>query len=86
MRQTDLPFISTSPVAADVDPRIDLGMTPLHAAAMEGNLDALRALVAAGAQVGATTNAGTTAQSIAELAGRPAIAQFLRAARRRRPG
>jgi ankyrin repeat protein len=51
--------------------------TPLHAAARRGMLDAVKRLVALGADLSRTDNNGLTARGVAEKGGQLAIAQFL---------
>ena len=45
---------------ADVGARADYGSTPLHGAALNGRVDAIKELVEAGADVGARTKGGWT--------------------------
>ena len=59
------------------DARTALGSTPLHMAAMNGDLSAMKALIAAGADPNARDNDGATPLHMAAYASRPKHVQML---------
>ncbi|PNP79296.1 hypothetical protein FNYG_07372 [Fusarium nygamai] len=66
----------------DVDMLGPRNRTPLHAAAQQGHLEIVKLLVDYGADITATTFFGSTAEKLAEKYHQPAVAAFLKAARR----
>ena len=62
---------------ADVDAADNFGMTPLHGAAMIGDVDVARVLLDKGADVNRQTLAGYTALHIAASSGKTEFVQFL---------
>jgi ankyrin repeat protein len=63
---------------ADPNVRYDAVPTPLHLAARKGELEIVKLLVAAGADVAATTPGGAEAATAAEKLGHHEVAEFLR--------
>ena len=63
---------------AEVDARDDLGGTPLHVAAVNGNKDVVELLLASKAHVNAKTNRGLTPLSLALDKDHHEVAELLR--------
>lgn len=63
---------------ADLNARSPHGSTPLHRAVSNGNFEAVKYLVTAGADPRAETSTSLTALQIAEKMGHPEIGDFLR--------
>ena len=62
---------------AEVNVADDFGMTPLHGAAMIGDVDVARVLIDKGADVNRQTRDGYTALHIAAISGKTGFVQFL---------
>src|SRR5437879_790902 len=62
----------------DINAHSDDGWTPLHLAAANNKLDALKTLVAQGADVGAANREGLTAVQLADQKGHREAAAFLK--------
>ena len=74
--------LAANPAARDL--RTSLGSQPIHLAAMNSDLSAMRALIAAGANVNARDGEGATALLIAVRNGHSDIVRILQEARARK--
>jgi ankyrin repeat protein len=69
--------------AVDLDVRTELGMTPLHLAALVGSPDMARLLLLHGASVIAVDGEGRTPAVLAGAAGHPGVARLIESQGRR---
>ncbi|MFO1499230.1 MAG: ankyrin repeat domain-containing protein [Verrucomicrobiota bacterium] len=78
VEQADLKAVQQHIAAkSDLNKADNIGLTPLHWAAVKGNLPIVQALTAAGADVNRRANNGKTALDMAREKGQVAVAEFL---------